>query len=270
MALYPVTLPTAVDPLNRANLERLIPFLSIASGIAIWELAVGLELLHPLFASSPTRILSAAVVLGGDPRFWGHIEASGVEFLVGYASAAASGVLLGFVAGWYRTLSIALDPLVNVLYATPRIALLPVLVLWLGLGTSLTIAMVFLGVFFVVLMNTMAGVKTVDPNLVRTARSFGARDGHILKTIAVPAAIPFVVTGLRLGVARGLIGVVIGELFGASQGLGYFIHVTASTLQVDRMFVAVLLIAFVGLFANILLSKVERRLESWRPVAIRG
>jgi NitT/TauT family transport system permease protein len=124
---------------------------------------------------------------------------------------------------------------------------------------------VFLGAIFTVFLTTMAGVRTVDPQLVRTARSFMASDRKVFTAVVLPATTPFIITGLRLGVGLALIGVVIGEIFAASSGLGYVIHVTGSTLQIDRMFVAVLLIAATGLVAAGVLSIAERRMHHWRP-----
>jgi NitT/TauT family transport system permease protein len=238
---------------------------SAAVVLILWELLVATGIVHPLIASSPSRILSAAIPLLTDPVFLGHIQTSATEFLIGYVLAAVLGASMGLAAGWYRRIGYSIDPLVTVLYVTPRVALLPVLVVWFGFGPASTTAVVFLGAFFMVFLNTMAGVRTLDPVLIRTARSFMATDRRIFRTIVLPGTFPFLITGLRLGVGRALIGVIIGELFAAAAGLGYFIHVAASTLQVDKMFVAVLLTSLVGLTANGVLTLVERRIGYWRP-----
>jgi NitT/TauT family transport system permease protein len=247
--------------------EGRIALVSIVVVLLVWEALVALGILNPLILSSPTRIASAAAGLAGDPAFANHIWTSASEFVIGYLAAAFLGAALGIAAGWYRRLGMALDPVVTVFYVTPRVALLPILVLWFGFGPTATIAVVFLGAFFMVMITTMAGVRTVDASLVRTARSFMASDRTVFRTIVLPGTLPFLITGLRLGIGRALIGVIIGELFAASAGLGYFIHVTGATLQIDRMFVAVLLIALAGLVASALLSIGERRLAHWRPAA---
>jgi NitT/TauT family transport system permease protein len=245
--------------------ELRIGVLSLVSVLGLWELLVDVGVLRPIIASSPVRIATAAASLVADPEFIRHIQVSGLEFVIGFTAASVLGAALGLVSGWYRRIGYAVDPLVTVLYVTPRVALLPVLVLWLGLGPASTTAVVFLGAFFMVFLNTMAGVRTLDPALLRAARSFMASDRTIFRTIVLPGTFPFLITGLRLGVGRALIGVVIGELFAAAAGLGYFIHITAATLQIDRMFVAVLLISSAGLATNGLLSLAERRIEHWRP-----
>jgi NitT/TauT family transport system permease protein len=242
-----------------------IALLSVAIVVALWEGLVAAGVLSPLVVSSPSRIASAAAQLAGDPAFAQHVWTSATEFVMGYVAASILGLGLGLLAGWYRRLGHLLDPLMTVFYVTPRVALLPVLVLWFGYGPAATTVVVFLGAFFMVFLTTTSGVRTVDPQLVRTARSFMASDRRVFVAIVVPATIPFIVTGLRLGVGRALTGVLIGELFAASAGLGYMIHVTGSTLQVDRMLVAVLLVSAAGLMAAGLLSIAERRIDHWRP-----
>lgn len=254
-----------VGNLRRMTRDIRVGALSIATVLIAWELSVALGVLSPVIASSPVRIVMASTSLLGNPDFIVHIQTSATEFIIGYVSAAVLGIGLGLVTGWYRRLRLAVDPVVTVLFLMPRVALLPVLVLWFGLGPVSTTAVVFLGAFFMIFLTTMAGVRTLDPLLIRTARSFMATDATIFRTIVLPGTVPFIITGLRLGVGRALIGVVIGELFAASAGLGYFIHVTASGLQIDKMMFAVFLISAAGLATNAALSAIERRMEHWRP-----
>jgi NitT/TauT family transport system permease protein len=244
--------------------------IAVAAGIAVWEAVTSSGLVNPLVLGSPTRIVAAATVLFQDPAFLEHMRTSAFEFSVAIGLATVSGIVLGFMTGWFRTMRYLLDPVTNVIYVTPRIALLPILVLWLGLGVWSTIAVAFLGAFFMVFIATMEGVKTADPNLIRAARSFGAGDIRVLRLVVLPSTVPFVITGLRLGIARALLGVVIGELYGASSGLGFYIGLTGYTLQVDKMFVAVILVAGAGLVGNAALSWLERRFEQWRPVPVGG
>lgn len=244
--------------------DHLIGLLSVVAVLCAWESMVAVRWLDPIIMSSPTRIGRAAIEIGSDPGFSTHIRTSAAEFAIGYASGAVTGALLGFVVGWYRRIRLVIDPAMTVFYVVPRVAWLPILVLWFGLGTVSTTAVVFLGVFFMVVLSTMAGVRTVDTGLVQAGRAFMASDWTIFRAIVVPSTIPSLIAGLRLGVGRGLIGLVIGELFSASAGLGYLIHVTAATLQIDKMFVAVLLVSTTGLVMNGLLTLAERRLEHWR------
>jgi NitT/TauT family transport system permease protein len=167
--------------------------------------------------------------------------------------------------GWYRRVAYVLDPFVNAFYATPRVALLPLVVIWVGIGIWSKIAIVFLGAVFPVLLSTYSGVRTTDARLLRAARSFGADDLQIFRTLILPGSVPFIVTGLRLGVGRALIGVVVGELYAATAGIGFLISVAGNSFQTDKVFVGVLLIALVGIVSMELLGRLERRFERWRP-----
>lgn len=239
--------------------------LSVVVVLVAWELAVQTRFFDPIYASSPLLIASAASTLLPTPAFQNHIVVSGMEFLVGFGLAAILGTALGLLAGSNRRLGLAVEPLLTALYVTPRASLLPVIVLWFGYGVLSTTVVVFLGAFFVIVLNAMAGAKTADALLIRAARSFSASKVRIFRTIILPSSVPHVITGLRLGVGRALIGVVTAEIFGASAGLGYYIHITGSTLQIDRMFVAILTMSAAGLAANLLFSALERRYSTWRP-----
>lgn len=245
--------------------EFRLAIISVVAVLAAWELAVQIGVFDPLYASSPSLIASAGIKLFGDPKFHEHVRLSGLEFLIGFGAAAILGTLLGLVAGWNRRVGYTFEPILTAIYVTPRMALLPVIVLWFGYGPQTTTIVVFLGAFFVLFLNAMAGAKTVDALLVRAARSFSATRGQIFRTIVLPSTVPHIITGLRLGVGRALIGVVIAEIYAASAGLGYYIHVTGTTLQIDRMFVAIGMISVAGLAANLFFSALERRFSGWRP-----
>jgi NitT/TauT family transport system permease protein len=242
--------------------------LSVAGVLAIWQGLVGLGFLDVLVASSPLRIAQAAVGLTHDPEFLQDLETSFFEFIVGFSVALVLGIGLGVPIGWYRRLRYAAQPAVAAAYAAPRVALLPLLVLWFGFGPRTTMIIVFLGAFFVLLLSVMLAVASVDESLIRVARSYVADDVRVLRWVVLPAILPSVITGVRLAIAPALAGVVYGEIYAASSGLGYYIHVTGSTLQLDKMYVALVLLAIIGLLLNVLLSRFERRFAKWRPESI--
>jgi NitT/TauT family transport system permease protein len=157
------------------------------------------------------------------------------------------------------------DPFISALYALPRSALLPILILWLGIGIRSKIAIVFLGAVFPILINAMAGVRTIDEMLLRCARSFGANDRQLFLTLAVPSSVPFIVTGLRLGVGRALVGIVVGELVAATAGIGYMMSVAGATFQTDKVYVGIMLLAGTGYVLTALLKRLESYFETWRP-----
>ena len=236
----------------------------LAAFLAVWELLPRLGLVQPLFTSSPSRIVRAAVYLAQN-GLWHHIAVSGTEFALGLGLAAGVAIPLGFALGWYRPLNAALDTFVQLLNATPRLALAPLIIIWFGLGLTSKVAVVFLGAFIPILLNTRASLRQLPLPLVQCARAFGANDRQIFMTVALPASVPWIVTGLRLAVGHALVGVVVAELITSQAGLGYLISVSTATLQTDKVFVAVALLAGTGLFLSKLLERLEAYFDAWRP-----
>ncbi len=158
-----------------------------------------------------------------------------------------------------------LDPFVTALYATPRIALLPLVMIWFGIGIASKIAIVFLGAIFPILVNTITGVRTMNADFVKVARSFGSTDRQLFLTVALPSSIPMLLTGLRLGLAHALVGIVVGEMYGAQHGIGFMIAVAGARFQTDKVMVGIIIIAGAGIALTELLRLIERRFERWRP-----
>jgi ABC-type nitrate/sulfonate/bicarbonate transport system permease component len=248
------------------NENWLLGTLSMLVFLALWEAAVGVGLVNPLFTSSPSRIVAAAIEMFADESFYGHLEVSAEEFFSGFALAIVIGVPLGILMGWYSRVNAILEPFVSALYATPRIALLPLVVIWFGIGIASKVAIVFLGAIFPILVNTITGVRTIEADFVKVARSFGATDRQMFLTVVLPSAVPMLLTGLRLGLGHALVGIVVGEMYGATQGLGYLIAVAGARFQTDRVMVGIILIAGLGIALTELLRAIERRFERWRPV----
>jgi len=250
--------------------------------------ASALPQINPMFTSAPSRILTAADKLFFDGgigavfaalaagnlagawtaiqkgSIWKDIWVSFQEFILGYAMAVVVGIPFGMLTGWYRRLNYIFEPFVSALYATPRVALLPLFIIWFGIGINSKIAVVFAGAVFPVIISTFSGMRTIDANLLKCARSFGANDWQIFRTIAIPGSIPFIITGLRLAVGRALIGVVVGELYAATAGVGYLITVAGATFQTDKVFVGVMIICFSGLAMMEMLKRLEHHFEPWR------
>ncbi len=243
---------------------RRISALSVILFILLWEGVARLEWIRPIFISSPTRIFSAAIWLF-QHDFSYDLWVSGVEFFLGFGLAILIGVPLGLALGWYRTLHAVFDPFVSALYATPRVALLPVIILWLGIGINSKIAVVFLGGIFPILISIIAGMRTLDEGLLKCAYAFGASAGQIFRTLAIPSTIPFIAAGLRIGVGRALVGIVVGELVAARAGIGHMMSIAGSIFQTDRVYVGVIILALCGYSLTALLKRLENRFESWRP-----
>jgi ABC-type nitrate/sulfonate/bicarbonate transport system permease component len=236
---------------------------SVAVFFLLWETIVRIGLIRPIFVSSPSRILQAAVWLAGH-GLWQDMAVSGTEFALGIVLAMALGLPAGILLGWYERLRALFDPFVVALYSTPRVALLPLLILWLGIGIKSKIAVVFLGAVFPILVSTKAGVESIDDSLLRCARSFGANYRQIFRMLALPSSVPFIISGLRLGVGRGLVGVVVGEFIASTAGIGHMMNISAATFQTDQTFVGILILAAAGMLLSWILDLLGRRFERWR------
>ena len=216
------------------NEHALLGTMAMTVFLIFWEASVALEWVNPLFTSSPSRIAVAGYDMFADGSIWPHLQVSGYEFVVGFGLAVVVGVPLGILMGWYGRLNAILDPFVSALYATPRIALLPLIMIWFGIGIESKIAIVFLGAVFPILVNTITGVRTISADFVKVARSFGASDRQMFMTVALPSSVPLLLSGLRLGLGHALIGIVVGEMYGAHYGIGHLIAVSGARFQTDR------------------------------------
>ena len=231
-----------------------------------WELVGNtLGLINPMFMSAPSLIGKAAVQLFASGEIWNDLRVSGIEFGWGYFLSVIVGVPFGIACGWYKKMAYIFDPFINAMNATPRVALLPLVIIWLGIGILSKVGIIFLGAVFPILINARDGVKTTPYNLLTAARSFGASEWQIFRSVVLPSTVPFIITGLRLGVGRALIGVMVGELYAATAGVGFMITVAGATFQTDKVFVGILIFATTGMFCMELLNRLEVKFDKWRP-----
>jgi len=249
----------------RRNENFILGTISVIVFLLFWEASVALGWANPLFTSAPSRIIAAGYEMFRDGSIWPDLAVSGEEFVLGYGLAIVVGVPLGILMGWYSRLNAVLDPFVNALYATPRIALMPLIIIWFGIDLSAKIAIIFLSTVFPILVNTMTGVRTMERDFVKVARSFGASDGQLFKTVALPSSVPNLLTGLRLGLGHALIGIVVGEMYGASAGIGFMMQTAGATFQTDKVMVGIIIIAAAGMSLTHVLKMIERKFDVWRP-----
>jgi NitT/TauT family transport system permease protein len=242
----------------------LIGLSAVAAFMLFWETAIDLGWGSSLFFSSPSRIVAAGYQAFRDGSIYPDLAVSGEEFVLGYGLAMIVGIPLGIVMGWYSRLNAALEPFVNALYATPRIALMPLIIIWFGIDLPAKVAIIFLSTVFPILVNTMSGVRTLDRDFVKVARSFGATDGQLFRTVALPAAVPYLLTGLRLGIGHALIGIVVGETYGATAGIGFMMQNAGATFQTDKVMVGLVIIAAAGMGLTQILKMIEERFDIWR------
>jgi NitT/TauT family transport system permease protein len=208
--------------------------IALAIWQAIWSYT---EWISPLFFSGPNAIAKA---------FW--------------VSLTEGNLLSG-----YRRVRLIFDPFLSALYSAPRVAMMPLIIMWFGIDYKSKVFIVFLSAFFPILVNTVAGIRNMDRDLLRAARAFCASDWQIFKTLAIPGSVPFILTGVRQGVAVGLIGVVVGEMLGSSEGIGFMVAYGGQTFQTDTLFVGFVIIAFAGILLSSLTERLERRFSRWRP-----
>jgi NitT/TauT family transport system permease protein len=249
------------------NQERkILGTISVVIFLTIWELIGNtLQLINPMFMSAPSLVMKAAVQLFTSGEIWNDLYVSGIEFFWGYGLSIIFAIPFGIAIGWYKKFAYICDPFVNAMNATPRVALLPLVIIWLGIGILSKVGIIFLGAVFPLLINTRDGVKTTPANLLTAARSFGASEWQIFRSVVLPSTVPFILTGLRLAVGRALIGVMVGELYAATAGIGFMITVAGATFQTDKVFVGVLIFAITGMILTDVIDRIEHRFDKWRP-----
>ena len=266
----PVVEDTDLLPPPRRSLyqkyERaIIGGVAVVAALAAWEAFWSAGKISPLFFTGPSQVVNRFVEEWTVGRLKQDMVYSGTNFLIGVGGAIATGVVLGVIIGWYRRLAMVLEPFLTALYSTPRVALIPLVLIWFGIGIWSKVFIVFINAVFPVLINTIGGVRAIDRDLLRAARSFCASDRQIFTTVVIPGSVPFILTGVRQAVSLGLIGVVVGEMFGGSEGIGYMVNYGGQTFQTDTVFMGVVIIAFAGIVLTWMAERLERHFSRWRP-----
>jgi NitT/TauT family transport system permease protein len=246
--------------------ERLVYGLAgFAVILLIWEAASALKLVKKAVFSSPTSIVDAALTDMLNGTIWPHFATSATEYVLGFALALAVGIPIGLAIGLSRRLNWLLDPWLSAIYATPTVAIVPLIILILGIGLETKIFVVFLEALFVITVSTTAGVYAADANFHDIAQSFRASKFTKFKTVILPASVPFILTGARLGTGRALVGVVVAEFLASNGGIGFYISLNGSLLQSARVYFGIILLGVLGVLLGESVRLVERRFERWRP-----
>jgi NitT/TauT family transport system permease protein len=234
---------------------------SLAIVLAIWQVA-GAQV-SPVLFTTPDKIFFAAIDMIGSGELWTYLAPSLVVLAIGLTLAAVFGIAIGLLLARFWYLDVALGAYITFLYSIPSVALVPLIVLWAGYEMPAKVIVLFLFAFFPMVINTHQGVKSVDPKLIEVGRAFRCSERQLWVNIVLPAALPFIVTGLRLAVGRGLIGMVLADLYTAISGIGYLIVRTASTYQVDKMFVPIVTLGLLGVTLTALLRLCETYVAPW-------
>jgi sulfonate transport system permease protein len=241
--------------------QIVIRVVSLVVVLGAWEY-LGRHI-NPVLFTYPTAVGAAASKMIATGELWKYLSQSLIVLFAGLGLATVFGIALGLVMARFWVVDVALDTYITALYSIPSVALVPVLVLWFGFETTAKIAVVFLFTFFPIVINTHQGVKNVDVHLTEVGRAFRCSERQLWMHILLPAAVPFIVTGLRLAIGRGLIGMVLADLYTAITGIGYLISRYASIYRTDAMFVPIATLGLLGITLTGLLRFVEKRVAPW-------
>jgi ABC-type nitrate/sulfonate/bicarbonate transport system permease component len=252
----------------RAHASTVRGLLSLVIVGLVWEVA-GRSGRWPLILAPLSDIWVKFAHLAVSGELMRHALVSLNEFFVGFAVAAVFGVCLGIAIASSDAVRDFVDPWVSAVYATPTVALAPMFIFIFGIDAPSKMAVVFLLAVFPIVINTATGIRSTDQVYIEAARSFSANRAQIFSKVLIPSALPFIVAGLRLGIGRGLVGVVVGEFIGARAGLGYMIFRSSQGFEIDAMWVGVFLLAGTGMLAVVVLQNIERRMAPWRQFELK-
>jgi NitT/TauT family transport system permease protein len=230
-----------------------------------WEILAWRWPIVAKLVSRPSDVTQGIVHVVWTGEIWQHLEATLTEMAVGYLVGALGGVTLGFLFGRVKLLGEIFNPYISLFNGIPKVALAPVFVIWFGIGLMSKIAIIMTMVFFVVFINTFAGLRSINEEYVAIIRIMGASRWQVVREVFLPATLPFILVGLRAGIPFSVIGAVVGEFIAATKGLGYFINYHQGTFDTNGIFVGVVILAGLVVVLDGLLSVVERRLLKWRP-----
>lgn len=236
---------------------------AVLAAVGGWEALARSGAVHPLFLSGPSQVAGRLAQLFASGAIWPHVLVSAQEVLLGFGLAIVVGVPIGAAMGRAPLLRHALEPLVMAKHASPTVAFLPLLIIWLGIGLWSKVALIFLAAVFVLIINTEAGVSGVERRLVETARSFTANEWQVMTKVVLPAATPYILAGLRVAVGRVLIVMVVAEMFASTAGLGHLVFQGAAMYDTTLVFAGVTILAATGIVLNQALRALERRIAPW-------
>ena len=244
--------------------DLLLGTLSVALFFALWQAAFLVVPFNPLFISKPSLIAAGLVDLIASGDLAHDLAVSAVPFAYGFAAAAVAGVAVGIMMGARARVGYALDPLMTVFYASPLVALAPLVVIFFGVGVAGKAIIIFLLSIFPFIFNTAAGVRAVDPLLINVVRSLGGSERDLYGKVILPSVLPYVIAASRIAIGRALIGVLVAEFFAASEGIGYAVARFGDLFALDRMFACIIVIMAIAVVLTQVIRWVERTAFPWR------
>jgi NitT/TauT family transport system permease protein len=250
--------------LSQQNKERLLSIFSPVLLLILWEVLVQVGALDKRFFPAPSSIVGTFTNLITSGELWKHLTASLSRIAIGFALGAIPALILGITMGLFRWVRAFLSPMVAALYPIPKIAILPLIMLIFGLGEQSKWVIIAIGVFFLVLYNTMAGVMNIPRIYLDVGKNFGASRLQFYWTVALPGALPLIFTGMKLAAGVALLIIVAAEFVGAKTGIGYLIWQSWQTFSVEQMYVGLVVIAILGYLVSLLMDELEHFLIPWR------
>jgi len=244
--------------------HRGLRVLSLVGLVVLWEIVARIGWVPVLFLPSPLGVLAEAGEMLRSGELLGHLAASLSRLLLGWALGAALGIVVGVAVGFFAMAEAVGTPVIAATFPIPKIALLPLLILWLGLGEPSKVAVIALGVFFPMAINTFTGVRQADPLLVRAAVAFGARRWSIIRKVVLPSALPMVFAGLRLGAGTALLLLVAAEMIAVESGIGFLVLHAGNLMQTTKLMVGIVVLSLLGVASHWGLARLERAAVPWR------
>jgi NitT/TauT family transport system permease protein len=232
--------------------------------LSAWEAFTRLGWVPPLFLPSPLNVLREAVDMLRSGELVQHVAASLERLVIGFTLGAAAGVSVGLTVGCFSLAEAVGTPLIAATFPIPKIALLPLLILWLGLGEASKIAVIALGVFFPMAINTCTGVRQADPLLIRAAVAFGARRASVIRKVILPSAVPMIFAGLRLGAGTALLLLVAAEMIAVESGIGFLVLHAGNLMDTTKLMVGIVVLSLLGVLSHWGLVRLERVALPWR------
>jgi NitT/TauT family transport system permease protein len=246
----------------------IVTVLNFTIFIVLWEVIAQQGLVSRLLLPPFSEVVEITRELAEEGTLWKHLQFSGTNFIVGFLIAAVLGIPLGLLLGASKKLDLILGPYVWIFFSTPRLALLPLITVALGFGMASKVFLIFIGAFFVIVINTWAGVKTVEPQLIHAGRVFGASQPQVFRKIIIPYTLPFIIVGLRLGVTRALVVTVVAEMLASSRGMGYLIIRAVDAFKPEQLFSMIVILVIVSMVMVTGLRRLEEWVAPWREVEV--
>ena len=243
-------------------------YIGISSVIVLvlaWELILTYIFpVNPFFFTKPSLIATAFKEQIQGAKLWHDLAVSSQAFIWGFSFAVIVGIPVGLVMGWRRRVEYSLDPFLTALYASPLVALAPLFIIVFGVGVLGKAALVFLLAVFPFVFNTFAGVKSTDSLLINVIRSFGGGEKDLYLKVILPSTLPYIIAGARLAIGRGLVGIIVGEFYAASEGIGFAISQAGDTYRLPEMFVGIIILSLIAVALTELMRKLELTIAPWR------